>query len=83
MRVVAEVHLGDIVHGKLPLNPKVLELISKVSQGQPMGPIHVQPLGTRGKFRLIDGKYEYLAAKLMGLRTITVRFSPKLSRRVH
>lgn len=82
-RIVADVHLGNILHGKLPLNPKVLELVSKMSQGYQPAPIHVQPTGTKGKFRLIDGKYEYLAYKLMGMKTITVRLSPKLSRKVH
>ena len=84
VRVVAEVHLGDILHGKLPSNPKVLELIGKVSQGGQLAPIHVRPVvGQKGKFVLLTGKYQYMAAKLMGLRTISVRFSPKLSRKVH
>jgi len=82
--MIAEVHLGDIIHGKLPLNPKVLELISKVSQGYMLAPIHVRPVvGRKGKYVLLKGEYEYLACKLMGMRTISVRFSPKLSRKVH
>ncbi len=84
MRIVDEVHLGDIYTGKLPVNPTVLALAERIRKGLAVGPIKVSPVvGRRGKFSLLEGGVIYQAYKLLGIKTIKVRYSPKLNRQVH
>ena len=85
MRLAEEINLCNIVTGKIPLNPTGLAFVEEVKRGRAVGPIHVQPIvGRPGKFVLLraKGRLQYLACKLLGMQKITVRYSPRLNRRV-
>lgn len=84
MRETKVIDVSQVRLGKVELNPKILEIISFISQGGIPNPVHLTPTGT-GQYLCVDkrSKFKVTAAKLMGLPLIVARFSRKMRKDVH
>ena len=84
MRETKVIDVSQVRLGKIDLNPKVLEIISFISQGGIPNPVHLTPTGT-GQYTCVDkrSKFKVTAAKLMGLPLIVARFSKKMRKDIH
>lgn len=71
MRVQRELPLSSIRIDRLPFD-RVLEFVAAFKNGVGCRPIHVRLDPKTGLFHVLDGRHRYMAAKLLGWKTIPV-----------
>jgi uncharacterized ParB-like nuclease family protein len=78
MRVIKDHPIDGVRSDRIPLTPKTLRLIVFLQKGGSVPPIHVTP--KHGYYSILDGRHRYTAFKLLGRKTIKIKYGVRVSR---